>query len=205
MEWRRGRRTWVAFLVSALFMTLAALNAWLQTVLPAEATEGAPPVTDPMTILVGAVSGHIFVIVAIFAVMRILVAERESGMLAWTASKPVSRSAIWLAKFSSATRMLWIVAGVLPLMATVALVVVLYGACRSPVVLIAAGMGMVIALFVAIAVRLDVGDQPGRGGRDHDRRDLPAANDRAHRPERGIHADVDPGVVGEASRGGPDS
>jgi ABC-2 type transport system permease protein len=153
MEWSRGRRTWVAFLVSTLFLTLTALNAWLQTVLPAEATEGAPSVTDPMTILVGAVSGQIFVVVAVFAVMGILVAERDSGILAWTASKPVSRTGIWLAKFSSATTVLWIVAGVLPLIATAALVVVLYGSLPIvPVVLMAAGTGMAIALFVGIAL-----------------------------------------------------
>ena len=153
-EWRRARRTWVAFLVSALFMTLTALNAWLQTVLPAEATEGAaPPITDAMTILVGAVSAQIFAVVAIFAVMGIIVAERESGIMAWTASKPVSRAGIWLAKFSSATVVLWIVAGVLPVIATVALVVVLYGSVPiAPVVLMAVGAGMSIAFYVAVAL-----------------------------------------------------
>src|SRR5918996_6123846 len=69
-EWRRSRRIWVVFLVSALFMTLSALNSWLQTNLPAEAGDAAlTPITDPMLILVGAVSSQLFAVAAIFAVM----------------------------------------------------------------------------------------------------------------------------------------
>lgn len=153
-EWRRARRSWVVFLVSAGFMTLAALNSWLQTVLPDEATEGAaPPIMDPMTILVASVSAQIFVVAAIFAVMALITAERESGTLAWTASKPVSRSGIWLAKFVSGTGVLWIVAGIVPLAATVALITVLYGALPiMPIVIMAIGIGLAIALYIAVAL-----------------------------------------------------
>src|SRR5918996_961774 len=127
-EWRRSRRIWVVFGVSALFMILSTLNSWLQANLPADPGEPTvTPITDPMLILIGAVSSQIFAVAAIFAVMGILVAERESGTLAWTASKPVSRSGIWLAKYGAATTILWIVAGLLPLAATVAAVAALYG------------------------------------------------------------------------------
>ncbi|MGH2417176.1 MAG: ABC transporter permease [Candidatus Limnocylindria bacterium] len=153
-EWRRARRSWMVFLVSALFMTLGSLNAWLISNLPADITEEAePPILDPLVNLIGPISTHIFVIAAIFAVMALIAAERESGTLAWTASKPVSRSAIWLAKFASASGVLWIVAAVVPLVATVAVVVVLYGSVPvSTVVAMAIGMGMVIALYVAVAL-----------------------------------------------------
>ena len=153
-EWRRARRTWVVFLVSALFMTLGSLNAWLISILPADITEEAePPILDPMVNLIGPISTHIFVIAAIFAVMALIASERESGTLAWTASKPVSRSAIWLSKFVSASGVLWIMAGVLPLVATVAVVVVLYGSVPATAVAAAAiGMGLVIALYVAVAL-----------------------------------------------------
>jgi ABC-type transport system involved in multi-copper enzyme maturation permease subunit len=153
-EWRRGRRTWIVFLVSAAFMTLTALNTWLMANLPDEATEGAPaPVLDPFMNLVQGVSSQIFVVAAIFAVMAIITAERESGTLAWTASKPVSRSAIWLSKFVASSLVLWVVAAIIPLLATVALVLALYGPLPVvPVLILAVGMGMAIVLYVAVAL-----------------------------------------------------
>lgn len=153
-DWRRGRRTWVVLLVSGLFMALSALNSWLQSVLPADMTEGAePPIFDPLVILMQSVSAQIFAVAAIFAVMGLLVGERESGTLAWTASKPVSRSAIWLSKLVSSTAVLWVVAGLIPLAATVALVLVLYGSLPlAPVLVVAIGTGMSILLFVAVAL-----------------------------------------------------
>ena len=153
-EWRRGRRTWVVLIVCTLFMALTALNAWLQVNLPAEA--GVPPedaLLDPTTAILGAVSGQIFLVAAVFAVMNMIVGERESGTLAWTVSKPVSRSAIWLAKFTVSTLVLWVVAGLIPLAATVALVFALYG--PTTVVLVAAmavGILLAIALFVAVTL-----------------------------------------------------
>jgi ABC-type transport system involved in multi-copper enzyme maturation permease subunit len=153
-EWRRGRRTWIVFLVSTAFMTLTALNTWLQANLPEEATEGAPaPVLDPFMNLLTGVSSQIFVIAAIFAVMAIITAERESGTLAWTASKPVSRSAIWLSKFVASSAVMWVVAAIIPLAATVALVLALYGPLPVlPVIMLAVGMGMAIVLYVAVAL-----------------------------------------------------
>jgi ABC-type transport system involved in multi-copper enzyme maturation permease subunit len=153
-EWFRGRRMWGVLIVSALFMTLGALNSWLQANLPAEAG-AAPvsPVVDPTMNLVGAVSSQIFAVAAIFAVMSLIVSERESGTLAWTASKPVSRSAIWLAKFGVSTSVLWVAAGLIPLAATTALIVALYGPLPVALVaMMAIGIGMAIALYVAIAL-----------------------------------------------------
>jgi ABC-type transport system involved in multi-copper enzyme maturation permease subunit len=153
-EWRRGRRTWIVFLISAAFMVLTALNTWLQANLPDEATEGAPaPILDPLMNLLAGVSSQIFVVAAIFAVMAIITAERESGTLAWTASKPVSRSAIWLSKFVASSAVLWVVAAIVPLVATAALVLALYGPLPVvPVVIVAVGMGMAIVLYVSVAL-----------------------------------------------------
>ena len=71
-----------------------------------------------------------FVVIAIFVTMSLIVGERESGTLAWTASKPVSRGAIWLAKWTSATGILWLLGVILPLVATAILVTVIYGPLR---------------------------------------------------------------------------
>jgi ABC-type transport system involved in multi-copper enzyme maturation permease subunit len=153
-EWRRARRTWVVMVITALFMTLAALNAWLQSVLPADVTEdAAAPIFDPMANLIGSVGSQIFAVAAIFAVMGLIVAERESGILAWTASKPVSRSGIWLAKFGSSIGILWIVAGIIPLAATVALIFTLYGPVAfAPVAVMAIGTGLSIGFYVAVSL-----------------------------------------------------
>ena len=154
-EWRRGRRTWMVLLVTAAFMILAALNSWLQAnVRPADPSQGVQdPIVDPTMNLVGVVSSQIFAVAAIFAVMSLIVAERESGTLAWTASKPVSRSAIWLAKFAVSAVVLWVAAGLIPLAATVALVLALYGPLPLlPIVTMAIGMGLAIALYVAVAL-----------------------------------------------------
>lgn len=154
-EWRRGRRTWVVLFVVALFMALSALNSWLVTNLtPPGGVEGAPePVLDPTLNLLTAVASQIFVVAAIFAVMGTIVAERESGTLAWTASKPVSRSAVWLAKATAAIAVLWLIAGLIPLAATVAVVTALYGGVSLVhVAFIALGMGLSITFFVVVAL-----------------------------------------------------
>jgi ABC-type transport system involved in multi-copper enzyme maturation permease subunit len=154
MEWRRARRSWILFIVSALFMTLGSLNSWLITMLPADVTEGGePPILDPVINLIQPISTHVFVIAAIFAVIALITAERESGTLAWTASKPVSRSAIWLSKFVAASTVMWIVAAALPMAAAVIVVIVLYGAVpATTVAAVALGMAMVIVLYVAVAL-----------------------------------------------------
>lgn len=154
-DWRRGRRTWVVLIVTALFMTLTALNSWLLANLaPMNGAEGASePVLDPMLNLVAAVASQIFVVAAIFAVMGAIVAERDNGTLAWTASKPVSRSAIWLAKVAAAAAVLWVVAGLIPLAATLAVVTALYGGVPiAPVAIMAFGMGLSITFFVVVAM-----------------------------------------------------
>jgi ABC-type transport system involved in multi-copper enzyme maturation permease subunit len=154
-EWRRARRTWVVLLVTTLVMSLLAMNSWLQArFIAIEGVEGVPaPVLDPLMNLLAAASAQIFVIASIFAVMSVLIAERESGTLAWTASKPVSRGTIWLAKFFSSSGVLWLVAGLFPLGVAAALVVALYGPPPvMSVVIVAAGIGMVIALYIAISL-----------------------------------------------------
>ena len=154
-EWRRARRTWIVPIVTTLFMLGSSVNGWLQANFrPTDGSEGiANPILDPMSNFVGAVGTQIFSLAAIFAVASLLVAERESGTLAWTASKPVSRSAIWLAKFTSSSVVLWVLAGMIPLAITIALLVVLYGPLPLTAVAAAAlGIGMSVVLYVAVTL-----------------------------------------------------
>ena len=156
-EWIRGRRAWVIAIITVLFMTITAANSWILARI-AESTGDAavaPEATSmvPLDNLLAAIGAQIWVMAAIFAVGSLIVAERQSGTLSWVASKPVSRAAIWVSKWGSATGMLAVSAAIVPVVATVALVTVLYG--PPPPVAVAGlivGMIAVIAFFAAVGL-----------------------------------------------------
>ena len=104
-EWVRGRRAWVIAIVTTLFMVLTAANGWITNQIAANVPDGveAPEVGSlvPLDNLFAAVGAQVWVLAAIFAVGSLIVAERQSGTLSWVASKPVSRSAIWVSKWLS--------------------------------------------------------------------------------------------------------
>jgi ABC-type transport system involved in multi-copper enzyme maturation permease subunit len=157
-EWVRARRGWVILIVTGLFMAFAGANAWIATrliaVLPAEAVDEVSHLSlVPIDNLMRAVSSQIFIVAAIFAAGGLIGRERESGTLAWVASKPVTRSSIWLAKWTSATVMLSVYAGLIPLAVTSSLVVLLYGPLPIGLVVgLAIGMVAIIAFFVAVGL-----------------------------------------------------
>jgi ABC-2 type transport system permease protein len=153
-EWLRGRRAGVVLVVSTLFMVLAAANSWITAriiaALPPEMDPpDAPASLAPFDNLLAAFGSQIFIVAAIFAVASVLVHERESGTLAWVASKPVSRDAIWLAKFVSASGVLAITSVLVPLSITTAVVVALYGAPPVGAVLLIAFGGVAAVVFFA--------------------------------------------------------
>lgn len=156
-EWTRGFRAWVVLAVTSAFMVLTAANGWITSriiaALPEGAAAPAPASLVPMDNLLAAVGAQVFVLAAIFAVGSLIVSERQSGTLAWVASKPVSRSSIWLAKWASSSAMLALAGVVMPLVATVAVVTVLYGA--PPVAAVAgfaAGMIALVVFFAAVGL-----------------------------------------------------
>jgi ABC-type transport system involved in multi-copper enzyme maturation permease subunit len=156
-EWLRGWRTWVVLAVSVPFMTLTAANGWITSRIAAALPPGAevPPPASlvPMDNLLASVGAQIFVLATIFAVGSLVVAERQSGILAWVASKPVSRRAIWFAKWASSTAMLAVSAVIVPFAVTVGLVVALYGAVPVGVIVgLAFGMVALVAFFAAVGL-----------------------------------------------------
>ena len=157
-EWRHGRRAWVTLIVVTVFMTLTAANGAITAWIIANVPDGAdapsvPTSLAPLDNLMAAVGSQIFVLAAIFAAMSLLVVERERGTLAWVASKPVARPAIWVAKFVAGATVVSLAAGLVPLAITVALVIVLYGApALLPVTAMAVGVAAMITLFVAIVL-----------------------------------------------------
>ena len=98
-------------------------------------------------------ASQIFVVAAIFAVASLIVHERETGTLAWVASKPVSRGSIWLSKWISSTAILAVAAALVPLVVTTGVVVALYGSVPlSVIALVLVGMVAAIAFFAAIGL-----------------------------------------------------
>jgi ABC-2 type transport system permease protein len=157
-EWTHGYRPWVILFVVTTFMALSAANAWInawviENVAPGDVVANVRFSMASLDNLVAAVSSQIFVVAAIFAAMSLLVTERESGTLAWVASKPVARSSIWISKWAAGAAVLALVAGIVPLGITTVLVTVLYGApAVLPVVALTLGAVAAIVLFVAVVL-----------------------------------------------------
>jgi ABC-type transport system involved in multi-copper enzyme maturation permease subunit len=160
-EWAHSKRIWVILATTTAFMALTAangaINAWLVANVPGAEVPNGPIVLDPMPNFMAAVSTQIFVVVAIFAAMSLLVAERDRGTLSWVASKPVSRAAIWLSKSAAGAVVVSIVAGIIPLAVTFAAAVVLYGPAGIDALVFAAiGVAASITFMVAVVLAASV-------------------------------------------------
>jgi ABC-2 type transport system permease protein len=159
-EWVRSRRIWVILGVVTAFMALTAANAWILHTLaaslpPGEAMDRELPPLGATENLVGALTTHVFLVAAIFVAGSLIAREREAGTLSWIASKPVTRASVWMSKWISATAMLSIVAGVIPLAVTAGLVTVLYGAPPVEIFVgLVVGLIAVIAFFTAFGLAL---------------------------------------------------
>ena len=160
-EWAYSKRIWVTFAATTAFLTLTtangAITSWLVANAPSgEAPEG-PISLDPVFNLLNAVSTQFFLVVAIFAAMSLLVAERERGTLSWVASKPVSRVGIWLSKWAAASIVVSLAVGIIPLAASFGLAIVLYGPAGFDVFVLASiGIAASITFMIAVVLAASV-------------------------------------------------
>ncbi len=158
-DWLHSMRPWVVLVVTTSVFVLAAANAriteWAARSFPADPGDGPAKVLSvlPVDNVLFAVATQFIVLATIFATMSLLVAERENETLAWTISKPVSRTSVLVSKWLTSTLVLWVAAVVIPLTVTTALVTVLYGIPDLAVV-IALGVTLIAvpAFFVAVAL-----------------------------------------------------
>ena len=160
-EWVHSKRIWVILASTTAFMALTAANgaiaSWVVANVPDGEVSSGPIVLDPMVNFFSAVSSQIFVMVAIFAAMSLLIGERDKGTLSWVASKPVSRASIWLSKWVAASIVLSIVAGIIPMAATYGLATVLYGPVGIDALVFAAiGVTASITFMVAVVLAASV-------------------------------------------------
>lgn len=155
-EWTRGRRAWIVLAITTAFMVLTAANGWINAQIAGMVPPDVAPPTftlSPVDNLLAAVGAQVYVLAAILGVVSLIVTERQSGTLAWTASKPVSRTAIWLSKWLSASAMLVLTAVVVPFAVTVGIAVALYGAPPVEIVLGAVvGMTGIVVFFAALGL-----------------------------------------------------
>lgn len=167
-EWLRGRRAWVVLVSVTIIMGLTAASAWINTTLqgafPEEGVDIEPVSLVPLDNLAAAIGFPAFVFATMLVVAGLIVGERSGGTLSWVASKPVSRGAIVVSKWASATGMLAITAVAVPLVVTALVVVALYGT-PDPIVVIGLGIGMVASVAYFAAVTLVLGTVlPGQAG-----------------------------------------
>lgn len=158
-DWFRSRRPGIVAVVSLLIFLPTAANAriteWAAASFPRDPGDGPAKVLSlvPLDNLMMAVATQFIVIAVVFATMNLLLGERDSGTLAWTVSKPVSRTSVLVSKWLTATIVLWATAVVIPLAATAALVSAIYGMPDLRVVgVLGLALAAVPALFVAVAI-----------------------------------------------------
>ena len=155
-EWLRGRRAWVVAGVVTAFMAITTANGWINATIAAQLPDGAEvgefslAAADNLMLAVGA---QVFVLAAILAVGSLIAGERQTGTLAWVASKPVSREAIWVSKWISSSLILGLTAAAIPMAVSAGLATALYGAPPVGLVLgLVAGMVAVVTLFAAVGL-----------------------------------------------------
>lgn len=106
-----------------MIATLGALSSWLQQKvgdLQVKIGEGASQTvhaysTDPTVTTLALFQIPLVPVLAILATISLIAAERESGTLAWSLTKPVSRTAVLVAKWSGAMLAFGLVALVIPI------------------------------------------------------------------------------------------
>jgi ABC-2 type transport system permease protein len=125
-DWVRGRRGLVVALVSVA-IGLLTVSIPLITMATGESPEPALSLDPTANVLFGW-SGQTAGLVLVLATMGLLSIERDQGTLAWSLTKPVSRTSILLAKWSAAFLALSLVTVVLPLVVQGAVATVAYGA-----------------------------------------------------------------------------
>jgi ABC-type transport system involved in multi-copper enzyme maturation permease subunit len=158
-EWLHGKRPWTVLAVTASVFALSAANAriteWAVRSFPADPGDGPAKVMSvlPLDNILLAIGTQFIVLATIFATMSLLIAERDSGTLAWTISKPVSRTSVLISKWLTSTVILWVTAVVIPLALTTVLATVLYGPPDfTAMIFLGASLITVPALFVGIAL-----------------------------------------------------
>lgn len=151
-EWWQRRAALVTFVVVATLGTIGTLATRID-----QAGGGVPTsgMLDATFNIFGSKIDEWVMLAGIFASIGMLTQERETGTLAWTLSKPISRSSVLLAKWTAAVLALAVFAVMLPLTWMVVLSTLTYG--NVPDLAAVARFGGVLIALPALFVALDLG------------------------------------------------
>lgn len=157
-EWLQRRAALVTFLVVAALGIVGTLATRID-----ELAGGVPTAAelDPTTNVLGAQFDQWILFAGIFASIGMLITERVTGTLAWTLSKPVSRTSVLLAKWIGAVVMLAVFGVILPLAVSVAVATWSYGSLPDLATVARFGLVLLglpaffVALNLALATRID--------------------------------------------------
>jgi len=155
--WWSGRAAIVVFAIATLLGGLSVLGDRLALTIATAQGQPIPAgaiTLDPTLNVLNAQWDQWLVFITIFVSMGLLTTERDSGTLAWSLSKPLSRTSLLLAKWSAALVMLGIFAIALPMLVGTALAPLAYGGLPDlgSVAMLAMLMLSVPAFFLAITL-----------------------------------------------------
>jgi ABC-type transport system involved in multi-copper enzyme maturation permease subunit len=143
-EWFRGPKALIVAGISiagAVFMTLVPFIAEATN----EAEAAGLMTKDPTTNVLLGWTGLTIALIAVVATMALISSERDRGTLAWSLTNPVSPTSIIAAKFLAAMLVFSVAAVLLPLVVSVGVATVVYGALPN-----LATMGTFGLLFLAL-------------------------------------------------------
>jgi ABC-2 type transport system permease protein len=147
LEWWKGRAALVTLLA------IGALGAIGTLATRIDGTDAAL-MLQPTANVLGAQFNQWILFAGIFTSIGILTQERATGTLAWTLSKPMSRTSLLLAKWTAAMVMLGTFAVALPLAVSVAIATWSYGSV--PDLAVVARYGFVLLALPAFFVALNL-------------------------------------------------
>jgi ABC-2 type transport system permease protein len=151
LEWWKGRAALVTLVAISALAAIGTLATRLD-----ELAGGIPSAAmlEPTANVLGAQFNQWILFAGIFTSIGILTQERATGTLAWTLSKPMSRSSLLLAKWTAAMVMLGTFAVALPLAVSVAIATWSYGSV--PDLAVVARYGFVLLALPAFFVALNL-------------------------------------------------
>lgn len=126
-EWWHSRRAGILLLATSALFSLATLGSQLDNI-GGDGSVAKQGSVDPTTnALVPWLTPMALSLIAIVTVTSVLVSERSTGTLAWSLTKPVSRSAVLLSKWLAGTAMYFVFGIVVPMIVALGVATVAYG------------------------------------------------------------------------------
>jgi len=157
--WWSDRAALIVLAVATVLGGLSLLGNRLALLIAASTGESIPAGEinlDPTANVLNAQWDQWLIFITIFVSMGLLTAERDRGTLAWSLSKPLSRTALLLAKWTAAVIMLGIFGIALPMAVGTAIAPLAYGTLPDvgSVATLALLLLSVPAFFVALSLAL---------------------------------------------------